>query len=383
MTNDLENRLRAAGESLPELDIDESAVFTKGRRLVRARRIRAASALAVLVVAGGIAISPALRTSHMGVPAEDVSAHAPASGGGASDSAESSGWSAGAVLEVPQLPSMADGTPAAPEEKRTVKVTVEPTGTEMYKITYEFFDADGNSIGITGSNGLQGMATWGHGSFIEGLLIGFIDDEARVLDLFQDPKAQPEGSGITGNEETITKPDGTKGTVFLRRFSEASQAESVAELTYLTPDGRVHSSELRPVSQVRFDQDSQSRTAYYIPTLGALGVTGTTGSILSDELDPDELATGRINLAWGSGSDAGGYTASRAGVLPEGSTDVALEYADKSARGRPWRFFQVAESDSGEVFWYTQLATDADSDDGVKALTWVDAAGEAHRSVFP
>lgn len=383
MTNDLENRLRAAGESLPELDIDESAVFTKGRRLVRARRMRAASALAVLVVAGGIAISPALRPVLMGVPAEDVSALAPASGGGASDVAESSGWSAGAVLEVPSLPTR-DGTPSAPEEERTVKVVVESTNTEMYRITYEFFDADGNSLGKAGSDSLQGMATWGHGSFIDGLLVGFIDADARVLDLFQDPKAQPEGSGISGTEETITKPDGTKATAFLRRFSDAPQAETVTEMTWMTPDGRVHSSELRPVSQVRFDSGSESRTAYYIPTLGALGVTGTTGSILSDELDPDELATGRINLAWGSGSDADGYTASRAGVLPEGSTDVVLEYVDKSAREQAGRSFQLVESDSGEVFWYTNMTTDADTtDDGLKALTWVDSAGETHRYRFP
>ena len=254
MTHDLENRLRAAGEALPELDIDESAVFAKGRRLVRARRMRAASALAVLVVAGGIAISPALRPVLTGVP----SSHAPAS---APDVAESSGWSAGAVLEVPQPPTR-DGAPTAPEEERTVKVVVESTNTEMYKITYEFFDADGKSIGKAGSDSLQGMATWGHGSFIDGLLVGFIDADAHVLDLFQDPKAQPEGSGISGAEETITKPDGTKATAFLRRFSDAPQAESVTEITWMTPDGRVHSSELRPVSQVRFDSGSEIGRAH-------------------------------------------------------------------------------------------------------------------------
>jgi hypothetical protein len=366
MTNDLETRLLDARNAISELDIDETAVFARGRRLVRARRIRAASALSLLVAAG-IAITPAFLPAQVGVPAGAPSVVQSEDAGGGQEAA----WTVETTMDV--LPHMPTGEFGPPDEPvMRIKFTITQDAPGHYALRYELLEVDGTSHGVAGSETESGQATWGTGSFREGLIVGFIDDEVTNLSVLYDPDHPDPDEGVNSDFMPVRKPDGTTATVFQMRYSTDAEAQSMDEILWRSADGRFHTSKGRDILQVDVPDTAEPEALFYIPETGHLGLSRDSAQYMVS-VSAEDVERGEAHINTTGTLDDSHATNIRSGYLPAGSQDVRGEFGENA---QDPLFVAIPASEGGGVFWYARTTVPIQQLSGPPlTLSWIDATG--------
>ena len=180
MTNDLETRLLDARNAISELDIDETAVFARGRRLVRARRSAPRPRCPWSQPASPSPRLPAAQWASPPGP-QRRTVRTQAEGRGA--------WTVETTMDVlPHMPTGEFGPPDEPVMRISSRSHRRPG---HYALRYELLEVDG--IARCGRVETEsGQATWGTAPS-GGLIVGFIDDEVINLSVSTRPPDPDEG----------------------------------------------------------------------------------------------------------------------------------------------------------------------------------------------
>lgn len=363
MTTELETRLRQARTDAPALAVDEAAVLARGRRLVRARRVGAAS-VSVLLVVGVFAVARALVPSgELAVPARPPAPVA---------TATSSPVGSVATLELPPSP-----TPE-PGDAVRVRIVVEQGDPNRVRLTYEALAADGRSLGGAASEtDSPGSPTWGTGSMLAGIVVGYVGGPAAWVAPVAAARPGETVSNPAGNTAVVTAPDGSPATVFAARMGTASEAGSVSALLWFGADGQVRSSEPTPVSQVIVQGSDGDHTLFQAPGLGLTGHADASG------FTAERAASGAPQgggASWAVQRADGHWLVMQSGQLAPGASGTTFAF---TAGADGTRFETASLPDGGGIFWYAEavVATPTWSS-ALASLSWVDAAGVRQERVF-
>ncbi|MEO7269121.1 MAG: hypothetical protein ABIW49_07935 [Knoellia sp.] len=321
----------------PSMSLDEHSVYAGGRRRLRRRTLRR-TAVGVVGAVGVAAIAFGALGSGAGNDALPA---------GPSPTAASSGRVSAELLDGRYAVEVIPG--AGKDQPNVI----------FYSIT------NGRRTQLAGSSASPDVVSLGTGSGADGVMLGTAPADATTFANITRSDDSSNGGGLNMDQQPLP---GTDYQAVALDFEKAGGVDSYVDTIWMNAAGEVRNAQGQRLPSVRI---SATETVFVSHDDAEMGVFMPGGSA-SRPLGKGESTT----LGYGEKPEEGSWSWNSVTLLPEGSRDIKLVWADAATKIDPVIF--PSTGGSGVIVVGRATAPVSSAGPNVTSVMWTDSAGTRH-----